>query len=186
MRRLLTILLLILGAALPAGAATIEERIAAELQAQGYEILEANRTWLGRWRIVAEKDEIRREIVFNPGTGEILRDYSVLLTVLEQRQRDLARSSKAPRAARVPAHPATGEGGVPVADGVVEGPVDEPADTEPDPVDEPAEEEPDPDEPAAEDPDPEEPAVVAGPLPDDDRGSAIPLLPEPLIPAEDE
>ena len=94
MTRLLTILALILGMALPVGAATIEERIAAELRVQGFEIVETNRTWLGRLRILAENAEIRREIVLNPGTGEILRDYSVLLTVLEQRARELALAAK--------------------------------------------------------------------------------------------
>lgn len=108
MLRLLTIPLLVLGLALPTQAATIEERIAAELQAQGYEILEANRTLLGRSRILAENDESRREIVFNPGTGEILRDYSVLMTVLEQRERDAARVGNASRP--VKADPATGAG----------------------------------------------------------------------------
>ena len=94
MTRLLTILAMILGMALPVGAATIEERIAAELRVQGFEIVETNRTWLGRLRILAENAEIRREIVLNPGTGEILRDYSVLLTVLEQRARELALAAK--------------------------------------------------------------------------------------------
>lgn len=103
MRRVLTILLLVLCAAAPVRAATIEERVAAELQAQGYEILETNRTWLGRSRIVAENDEIRREIVFNPGTGEILRDYSVLLTDLELRARRQARSDSLPHDSRPPA-----------------------------------------------------------------------------------
>jgi hypothetical protein len=95
MRRLITVLLVMLGVALPARAATVEERIAAELQAQGYEIVEANRTWLGRLRFVAETSQIRREIVVNPGTGEILRDYSVLLSTQEQRLR--AGSSNEPR-----------------------------------------------------------------------------------------
>lgn len=95
MRHFLVILVLTFSAVLPAGAVTIEERIAAELMSQGYEILESNRTWLGRLRIVAENDEIRREIVINPGTGEILRDYSVMLTVLEQRTRELARAGSA-------------------------------------------------------------------------------------------
>lgn len=46
---------------------------------RGYRILEDERTWLGRQRIIAEKDGTRRELVFHPGTGEILRDYSVRL-----------------------------------------------------------------------------------------------------------
>jgi hypothetical protein len=58
---------------------TIEQQLRASLQAQGYVILEEGYTFLGRLRIVAQNDEIRREIVVNPGTGEILRDYAVML-----------------------------------------------------------------------------------------------------------
>lgn len=47
------------------------------LQGKGYAIVTQERTWLGRGRVVAEKDGTRREVVFNPGTGEILRDYAV-------------------------------------------------------------------------------------------------------------
>lgn len=53
-----------------------EAEVVALLQGLGYTILTEERTWLGRARIVAEKDGMRREVVFNPGTGEILRDYA--------------------------------------------------------------------------------------------------------------
>ena len=57
----------------------IEARLIESLTAQGYVILEQGYTWLGRLRIVAENGELHRELVINPGTGEILRDYAVLI-----------------------------------------------------------------------------------------------------------
>ena len=62
-----------------AWARTIEQQLLASLQAQGYVILEQGYTFLGRLRIVAQNGDIRREIVVNPGTGEILRDYASML-----------------------------------------------------------------------------------------------------------
>lgn len=50
--------------------------IIAELQARGYRIVTHERTWLGRERVIAENDSHRREIVFVPGSGEVLRDMS--------------------------------------------------------------------------------------------------------------
>lgn len=57
----------------------IEARLIESLTSQGYVILEQGYTWLGRLRIVAENGELHRELVINPGTGEILRDYAVLI-----------------------------------------------------------------------------------------------------------
>ncbi len=45
------------------------------LQSQGFSGIEVSRTWLGRTRIVATGSAGRREIVLNPNTGEVLRDY---------------------------------------------------------------------------------------------------------------
>ena len=45
------------------------------LEAQGYEIVEVERTWLGRVRVEAIRGRQERELVINPRTGEILRDY---------------------------------------------------------------------------------------------------------------
>jgi hypothetical protein len=70
---------LIVALAGPAWAGPIEEQVTATLETQGYDIVSVGRTWLGRLRIVAESDELRREIVLNPTTGEVLRDYSVRL-----------------------------------------------------------------------------------------------------------
>ena len=50
------------------------ERIVRALRQQGYTEIEVGRTFLGRGRIVAEGPPGEREIVFNPRTGEILRD----------------------------------------------------------------------------------------------------------------
>lgn len=55
------------------------DALLSSLRAKGYVILSQERTWLGRERVVAENSAHRRELVFNPGTGEILRDYAVLI-----------------------------------------------------------------------------------------------------------
>jgi len=47
-----------------------------QLQTDGYDEISIGRTWLGRTRIVAEKDDLYREIILNTATGEVLRDYS--------------------------------------------------------------------------------------------------------------
>ena len=69
--------------ATPAFADAIEDRVAAELAAQGYVVVTMERTWFGRLRVVAEIGDQRREIVLNPVTGEILRDYSALIEPIE-------------------------------------------------------------------------------------------------------
>ena len=53
------------------------DEILSTLRSRGYEIVENERTWLGRQRIVAMKDGTLREVVFIPATGEILRDYAI-------------------------------------------------------------------------------------------------------------
>lgn len=78
MRRLL-ICLLFLGSPLPAAAQTLQEQIIAQLTEQGFDALTVNRTLLGRVRIVAQRGDLERELVFNPQTGEILRDLWVTL-----------------------------------------------------------------------------------------------------------
>lgn len=59
------------------GGLTPGDEILLTLRAKGYTIVEDERTWLGRQRVIAFKDGTRRELVFIPGTGEILRDYAV-------------------------------------------------------------------------------------------------------------
>lgn len=58
---------------------TPADDIIAALHSHGYRIIVQERTWLGRERVVAETANKRREVVFNPGTGEIMRDYVVAL-----------------------------------------------------------------------------------------------------------
>lgn len=53
-----------------------QDIVTASLQAQGFEVTLVHWTWLGRIRIIAVSADIRREIVINPNSGEILRDYS--------------------------------------------------------------------------------------------------------------
>lgn len=65
---------MLLGTA-PAFAQSFEESLVAQLREQGYASIVVSRTWLGRLRIDATMGEARREIVINPSTGEILRDY---------------------------------------------------------------------------------------------------------------
>lgn len=83
---------LLLGAMLWAGlsgavwAKSVEEILLASLESQGYVIIEQGYTFLGRLRIVAVNGEIRREIVIHPGTGEILRDYAVMLPRLAEEE----------------------------------------------------------------------------------------------------
>lgn len=49
--------------------------IEAQLRAQGFTSIVVSTTWLGRTQIDAVSASQKREIVINPRTGEILRDY---------------------------------------------------------------------------------------------------------------
>lgn len=59
----------------PVNAGPIEDSIVRQLREQGFGDIEVRRTLLGRSRIVAQSDTLYREIIVNPVTGEILRDY---------------------------------------------------------------------------------------------------------------
>lgn len=75
---LVTTLGLALSAAALPGAALAQDRtedVLRTLRQQGYDEISVGRTWLGRTRITAEGRPGRREIVLNPNTGEILRDF---------------------------------------------------------------------------------------------------------------
>lgn len=61
--------------AAPGAAQTAQQQVVRQLRAQGYRNIRVQRTWLGRVRIVADSRLGRREIVLNPSTGAILRDY---------------------------------------------------------------------------------------------------------------
>lgn len=58
-----------------AHAADTQDRIVEALQDQGFSVKKVKRTWLGRVRIEASGGGLAREVVFNPSTGEILRDF---------------------------------------------------------------------------------------------------------------
>lgn len=100
-------------------ARTVEQQLLASLQAQGYVILEQGYTILGRLRIVAQNDEIRREIVVNPGTGEILRDYAVMLSKIAGGKPAMASSAGSAVAPSSAANPGTGGGATTGAAGVL-------------------------------------------------------------------
>lgn len=89
MRKLVLGLAFLAAMAVPGWAQTPEEMIVASLEEQGYHVVTRDRTWLGRIWLLVENGEVRREIVFNPGTGEIMRDYAVMIAVTE---RDSSRS----------------------------------------------------------------------------------------------
>lgn len=80
MKKMLVAVWVLAAAASPLWGRTIEEQVLASLEGQGYVILEQGYTFLGQLRIVADNGVYRRELVVNPGTGEILRDYAVTLT----------------------------------------------------------------------------------------------------------
>ena len=60
-------------------AASVEDEIIDGLKAQGYSDIQVSTTWLGRVQIEATSPSAHREIVLDPRTGEILRDYWQLL-----------------------------------------------------------------------------------------------------------
>lgn len=76
LKRLLLVLAIAL-APIPASADidSVRDRIVQELREDGYYEIRMNRTWLSRLRFVATRDDAVREIVVNPNTGVILRDY---------------------------------------------------------------------------------------------------------------
>lgn len=53
----------------------IVTQIVGQLRGQGYDKITVRRTLLGRLRLVAQGAGQRREIIVNPNTGEILRDF---------------------------------------------------------------------------------------------------------------
>lgn len=62
-----------------ADAAGVRDRIVTMLREDGFTEIRLSRTLLGRMRFVATRPDAEREIVVNPGTGVILRDYVRLL-----------------------------------------------------------------------------------------------------------
>lgn len=66
---------LVLSGAGAALAGSVTEAITEQLRGQGYTQVTVTRTFLGRDRIVASGPAREREIIVNPRTNEILRDY---------------------------------------------------------------------------------------------------------------
>lgn len=62
-------------AANPALADGRVDAITRQLSDQGFGQIKVSRTFLGRVRVEALREGREREIIFNPRTGEILRDY---------------------------------------------------------------------------------------------------------------
>ena len=86
MKRILIILTLAFAA--PAQADDIRDRIVSELRSDGFTEIRISRTWLGRIRLVGESADEVREIVVNPVTGVILRDYSKRLRLRDDDEDD--------------------------------------------------------------------------------------------------
>ena len=73
----------------PAVAQTAGESVPEMLERDGYEILQIHWTLLGRIRVVAETEEIYREIVIRPDSGEILYDYATTHAELAERKANI-------------------------------------------------------------------------------------------------
>ncbi len=62
--------------AVPVLAQDVGADIARQLRRRGYEEIEISRTLLGRVRVVGRRGNVRREVIVNPNSGEILRDLT--------------------------------------------------------------------------------------------------------------
>lgn len=87
MKRVIFVVLVCIATVQAAFAATMSEKVLQNLKAQGYDVVQMDRTWLGRIWVLARSQTLQREIVFNPTTGEILRDYAVTLASLKPEDR---------------------------------------------------------------------------------------------------
>lgn len=76
-RRTLIFGLVAIAFATPLRAAGPVDALLETLRGEGFEPLDVSTTLLGRTRILASDRHYEREIVVNPHTGEILRDYRV-------------------------------------------------------------------------------------------------------------
>ena len=74
-RRVFLLAALLLPFAATADAQDAEAHITALLMDQGFVVIRVERTLLGRIQVWAERGVIRREVVINRRSGEILRDY---------------------------------------------------------------------------------------------------------------
>ena len=81
----------LLGALSVHAQATPQRQIERQLVEQGYSVQSVERTLLRRIRIRAVRGRDQREVIFNPRTGEILRDYTRRRASGEGGDDDLAR-----------------------------------------------------------------------------------------------
>ncbi len=79
--------------------AETRDSVIAELSSEGYSEIRISRTWLGRLRFVATGPDGQREIVLNPASGEIMRDYTSKAEPPARTQRS-ASPSQAPAVGR--------------------------------------------------------------------------------------
>ncbi|MBS0126171.1 hypothetical protein [Thetidibacter halocola] len=56
-------------------AQTATDQVISQLRREGYRRISVSRTFLGRVRITARGPAGSREVILNPGTGAVLRDY---------------------------------------------------------------------------------------------------------------
>ncbi len=95
MTRILAVLLLLLIAPpAVADAASVRDFYVRELREDGYSEIKVTKTWLGRMRFVAEKPGSLREIVVNPGTGVVLRDYVRFIALADDELLEVGGGSK--------------------------------------------------------------------------------------------
>ena len=73
MKKILVILLLFFSSS--AWAMTHEEELIAQVESQGFTLIERETTWLGRVSLEFISQTHEREIILNPNNGAVLRDY---------------------------------------------------------------------------------------------------------------
>ncbi len=76
LRQALTVAMILLMTPVSVRAASLDEQVAEQLRIYGYTDVEISHTLLGRLRVVGHDGDREREIIVNPRTGEILRDYT--------------------------------------------------------------------------------------------------------------
>lgn len=72
----LTLLSAALSASSPAFAQSQLDRVVSDLRSENYDTITIKRTFLGRIRVYGSGSAGVREVILNPSTGEVLRDYA--------------------------------------------------------------------------------------------------------------
>ena len=70
------VLALALLVAQPVAAQTREAQLLAQLEAQGFVLVEKRISWLGRIILDLENETHEREVIFNPVNGSVMRDFT--------------------------------------------------------------------------------------------------------------